>query len=77
MVLPSAMAYEVLVPVGLLILVAFAIVFIFIRLERARKRIAENHPSTPVGWPTRARASAASPVGPDTPRAASSRPDGA
>ena len=60
MVIPGAVAYGVLLFVGLVILVVF--VFVFTRLERAPKRIDEDRPPTPVGWPTAPEASAASPV---------------
>jgi len=49
MVIPSAVAYGVLVSVGLVVLVAFLVVFM--RLERAQKRIEEDRPPMPVGWP--------------------------
>ena len=49
MVIPSAVAYGVLVSVGLVVLVAFLV--IFMRLERAQKRIEEDRPPMPVGWP--------------------------
>ena len=63
MVIPSAAAYGVLVSVGLLILLAFVVVFM--RLERAPKRIEENRPPMPLGWPTiTPAASATSPVKP-------------
>jgi hypothetical protein len=48
MVIPSAVAYGVLVSVGLVVLVVFLVVFM--RLERAPKRIEEDRPPTPVGW---------------------------
>jgi hypothetical protein len=49
MVIPNAVAYGVLASVGLLILVAFVVVFM--RLERAPKRIEEmDRPPTPLGW---------------------------
>jgi hypothetical protein len=60
--IPNAVAYGVLVSVGLLILLAFVVVFM--RLERAPKRIKGDRPSTPVGWPTASEASVASPVKP-------------
>jgi hypothetical protein len=63
MVIPNAAAYGVLVSVGLLILLAFVVVFM--RLERAPKRIEENRPPMPLGWPTITPAtSATSPVKP-------------
>ncbi len=63
MVIPNAVAYGVLVSVGLLILLAFVVVFM--RLERAPKRIEEDRPPMPLGWPTiTPAASAASPVKP-------------
>jgi hypothetical protein len=60
MVIPNAVAYGVLVSVGLLILLAFLVVFM--RPERP-KRIEEDRPPMPVGWPT-ITASATSPVKP-------------
>ena len=74
MVILSAAAYGVLGSVGLMILVAFVVVFM--RLERAPKRIKENPPPTLVGWAIAPKGSAASPVRPVTSRAAASRPDG-
>ena len=63
MVIPIAAAYGVLASVGLLILLAFIV--IFMRLERAPKRIEEDRPPMPLGWPTiTPAASAASPVKP-------------
>ncbi len=63
MVIPSAVAYGVLASVGLVILLAFVV--IFMRLERAPKRIKEDRPPMPLGWPTiPSEASAASPVKP-------------
>ena len=63
MVIPSAVAYGVLASVGLVILVAFVVVFM--RLERAPKRIKEDRPPMPLGWPTiTPAASATSPVKP-------------
>jgi hypothetical protein len=63
MVIPNAVAYGVLASVGLLILLAFVVVFM--RLERAPKRIEEDRPPMPVGWPTITPAvSATSPVKP-------------
>ena len=63
MVIPNAAAYGVLVSVGLLILLAFVVVFM--RLERAPKRLEEDRPPMPVGWPTiTPAASATSPVKP-------------
>jgi hypothetical protein len=50
MVIPSAVAYGVLLSVGLVVLVAFLVVFM--RLERAPKRIEEDRPPMPLGWPT-------------------------
>ena len=60
MVIPNAVAYGVLASVGLVILLAFVVVFM--RLERTPKRIEHDRPSKPVGWPT--EASATSPVKP-------------
>ncbi len=75
MVIPNAVAYGVLASVGLLILLAFVVVFM--RLERAQKRIEEDRPPMPLGWPTiSSEASATSPVKPGRSRTASSRPDG-
>ena len=63
MVIPNAVAYGVLVSVGVVVLVAFVVVFM--RLERAQKRIEEDRPPMPVGWPTITPAvSATSPVKP-------------
>ena len=63
MVIPNAAAYGVLVSVGLLILLAFVVVFM--RLERTPKRLEEDRPPMPVGWPTiTPAASATSPVKP-------------
>jgi hypothetical protein len=63
MVIPNAVAYGVLVSVGLLILLAFFVVFM--RVEGAPKRIKENRPPMPLGWPTSTpAASATSPVKP-------------
>ena len=69
MVIPNAVAYGVLVSVGLLILLAFVVVFM--RLGRVSKRLEEDRPPMPLGWPTiPSEASAASapsvvkPVGP-------------
>jgi hypothetical protein len=63
MVIPNAAAYGVLVSVALLILLAFVVVFM--RLERAPKRIEDDRPPMPVGWPTiPSEASATSPVKP-------------
>jgi len=63
MVIPNAVAYGVLVSVGVVVLVAFVVVFM--RLERAQKRIEEDRPPMPVGWPTiTPAASATSPVKP-------------
>ena len=53
MVIPNAVAYGVLVSVGLVVLVAFLV--IFMRLERAQKRIEEDRPPMPVGWPRNLR----------------------
>jgi hypothetical protein len=50
MIIPGAVAYSVLVSVGLVVLVVFVVVFM--RLERARKRIEEDRPPMPLGWPT-------------------------
>ena len=50
MVIPNAVAYGVLASVGLLILLAFLVVFM--RLERTPKRLVEDRPPMPVGWPT-------------------------
>ena len=50
MVLPTAVAYGVLLSVGLVVLVVFLVVFM--RLERAPKRIEEDRPPMPLGWPT-------------------------
>lgn len=47
MVIPNAVAYGVLASVGLVVLVAFVV--IFMRLGRAPKRIEEDRPR-PVGW---------------------------
>jgi len=47
MVIPNAVAYGVLVSVGVVVLVAFVVVFM--RLERAQKRIEEDRPPMPVG----------------------------
>lgn len=49
MVIPSAVALVVLVSVGVVVLVAFVVVFM--RLEHAQKRIEEDRPPMPVGWP--------------------------
>ena len=49
MVIPNAVAYGVLVSVGVVVLVAFVVVFM--RLDRAQKRIEEDRPPMPVGWP--------------------------
>jgi hypothetical protein len=63
MVISNAAAYGVLVSVGLLILLAFVVVFT--RLGRPPKRIEENRRPMPLGWPTiPSEASAASPVKP-------------
>ncbi len=63
MVIPNAAAYGVLASVGLLILLVFVVVFM--RLERAPKRLEEDRPPMPVGWPTiTPAASATSPVKP-------------
>ncbi len=63
MVIPNAVAYGVLASVGLVILLAFVVVFM--RLERAPKRIKEDRPPMPLGWPTiTPAASATSPVKP-------------
>jgi len=63
MVIPNAAAYGVLASVGLLILLVFVVVFM--RLERAPKRLEEDRPPMPVGWPTITPAvSATSPVKP-------------
>ncbi len=63
MVIPNAVAYGVLASVGLLILLAFIV--IFMRLERAQKRIEEDRPPMPLGWPTiPSEVSAPSPVKP-------------
>ena len=64
MVIPIAAAYGVLASVGLLILLAFVVVFM--RLERTPKRIEEkDRPPMPLGWPTiTPAASATSPVKP-------------
>jgi len=63
MVIPNAVAYGVLASVGLVILLAFVVVFM--RLERAPKRIKEDRPPMPLGWPTiTPAASAPSPVKP-------------
>lgn len=48
MVIPNAVAYGVLVSVGVVVLVVFLVVFM--RLERAPKRIEEDRSPTPVGW---------------------------
>ena len=73
MVIPNAVAYGVLVSVGLLILLAS--VFVFMRLGRPPKRIEEkDRPPLPLGWPTIApAASATSPVKPVGLRALSRR----
>jgi hypothetical protein len=63
MVIPSAVAFGVLASVSLLVLVAFVIVFM--RLDRAPKRIEEDRPPMPLGWPTiphQASAASAPPV---------------
>ncbi len=62
MVIPSAVAYGVLTSVGLVILLAFVVVFM--RLERAPKRLEEDRPPTPLGWAIAPETSAASPVTP-------------
>jgi len=64
MVIPNVAAYGVLVSVGLLILLAFVVVFM--RLGRPPKRIEEkDRPPMPLGWPTiPSEASATSPVKP-------------
>ena len=49
MVIPGAVAYGILVSVGVVVLMAF--VAVFMRLERAQKRIDEDRPPMPVGWP--------------------------
>lgn len=49
MVIPNAVAYGVLVSVGVVVLVAFVVVFM--RLERAQQRLEEDRPPMPVGWP--------------------------
>ena len=49
MVIPTAVAYGVLAFVGLVVLVAFVVVFT--RLERAQQRLEEDWPPMPVGWP--------------------------
>jgi hypothetical protein len=72
MVIPNAVTYGVLASIGLLVLVAFVVVFM--RPERALKRIEEDRPPTPLGWPISPAAAAPSPVRPVMPRAASSRP---
>lgn len=58
MVIPGAVAYGVLLFVGLSVLVAFVVVFT--RLERAPKRIEADHPPTPVAWPISPAAAAPS-----------------
>jgi hypothetical protein len=67
---PSEVVFGVLASVGVLILVAFVVVFM--RLERAPKRIEEDRSPTPVGWPISPAAAAPSPARPIT----SARPDG-
>jgi len=49
MVIPGAVAYGILVSVGVVVLMVF--VAVFMRLERAQKRIDEDRPPMPVGWP--------------------------
>ena len=61
MVIPSAVALGVLVSVGVVVLVAFVVVFM--RLEHAQKRIEEDRPPMPVGWPI-STADAAQPAPP-------------
>lgn len=63
MVIPSGVGLGVLVSVGLLVLVAFVIVFM--RLVRAPKPFGEERPPMPLGWPTipgEASATSAPPV---------------
>ena len=71
MVIPSGVGLGVLVSVGLLVLVAFIIVFM--RLQRAPKPIEENRPPPPLGWPISPEASAA--LKPPRSSAAASLPD--
>ena len=68
MVIPNAVAYGVLVSVGVVILVVSLVVFM--RLERAPKRIEEDRPPMPLGWPT------IPPASPATPAASVVRPVG-
>jgi hypothetical protein len=78
MVIPSVVAFGVLASVSLLVLVAFVIVFM--RLDRAPKRIEEDRSPMPLGWPTiphQASAASAPPaVRPVGLRAPWRRPDG-
>ncbi len=63
MVIPNAVAYGLLACVGLLVLVVFVVVFM--RLERPPKRLEEDRPPMPLGWPTipsEASATSAPPV---------------
>jgi hypothetical protein len=65
MVIPNAVAYGVLVSVGVVVLVVFLVVFM--RLERVPKRIEKDRPPAPVGWaiaPEAAAPSAASVASP-------------
>lgn len=72
MVIPNAVAYGVLASIGLLVLVAFLVVFM--RLERRPpKRIEHDQPARPLGWPISPEPSAA--LRPVRSRAAASRPD--
>jgi hypothetical protein len=55
MVIPGAVAYGVLVSVVVVVSVGVAVLVAFVvalmRLERAQKRIEEDRPPMPVGWP--------------------------
>jgi hypothetical protein len=60
MVITGAVAYGVLVSVGLVLFVVFVVGFM--RLERAPTRVEQDRASIPVGWAIAPEASAASPV---------------
>jgi hypothetical protein len=74
MVIPSAVAYGVLASVGLLVLVAFIVVFM--RLDRAPERIEDDRPPMPLGWAIPPGAAVPSGVKPAGLPAAASRTDG-
>jgi hypothetical protein len=74
MVIPAAVAYGVLGFVGLLVLVAFAVVFT--RLEHPPIPFGEERQPMPLGWAIPPGAAVPSGVKPAKLRAASSRPAG-